>query len=63
MCMEMSMLSYCSLIIRVRTVNKEIIFQYLPAWIELNFKDISDVVYHASVAINMLSGIRFRRCI
>ena len=45
--------------------NKEIvpvyssIFQYVPGWIELNFQDISDVVYHTSVAINMLSCIYF----
>ena len=26
--------------------NNEIKFQYIPGWIELNFQDFSDVVYH-----------------
>ena len=26
--------------------NKQIKFQYIPGWIELNFQDISDAVSH-----------------
>ena len=39
--------------------NNEIKFQDIPGWIELNFQDFSDEVYHTSVAINMLSTIYF----
>ena len=38
---------------RVRAVKKK--FQYIPGWIELNFQDISDAIYQANVAINILS--------
>ena len=27
--------------------NKEMKFQYIPVWIELNFQDISDAVHNA----------------
>ena len=37
--------------------NKEIQFQYIPGWIELNLKDIYDAIYQTSVAINMLSSV------
>ena len=39
--------------------NKEIKFQYLPGWTEQNFQDVSDAVYHTSIAINMLSSMYF----
>ena len=39
--------------------SNEIKFQYIPGWIELHFQDISDVVYHTSVAIYMFSTIYF----
>ena len=42
---------------RVRTIIKKLnsrIFQYIPGWVELNFQDISDTVYHTSIAIKML---------
>ena len=39
--------------------NKEIKFQHIPGWIEVNVQDISETVYHTSVAINMLSKIYF----
>ena len=35
--------------------NKEMRFQYIPGWIELNFQDISRAVYHSNVEINILS--------
>ena len=47
---------------RVRTIIQKInsrIFQYIPGWVELNFQDISDTVYHTSIAINMLLSIYF----
>ena len=34
-------------------------FQYIPGWIGLIFQDFSDVAYHTSEAINMLSTIYF----
>ena len=34
-------------------------FQKIPGWIELNFQDISDVVYRTNVAINMVLSIYF----
>ena len=33
--------------------TKEIKFQNIAVWIELNFQDISDAVYHTNVAINL----------
>ena len=47
---------------RVRTIIKKYnsrIFQYIPGWVEINFQDISDTVYHTSVAVNMLLNIFF----
>ena len=34
-------------------------FQFTPEWIEHNFQNNSDAVYHTSVAIKMLSNIYF----
>ena len=34
--------------------NQEIKFQYIPVWIELNFQDISDGVYHTRLEMNMI---------
>ena len=34
-------------------------FRFIPEWIEHNFQNNSDAVYHTSVAINMLSNIYF----
>ena len=39
--------------------NKEIKFQYIPGWTELNFQNISDAVYQTSVAIDTTSSIYF----
>ena len=33
-------------------------FQYILGWIELNFQDITHMVYHTSIAINILSSIK-----
>ena len=43
---------YGSLHLKGLYSNKEIKFQYIPGWIELNFQDISDVEYQKKVAIN-----------
>ena len=37
--------------------NKEIKFQYIPGWVELNFQDISGAVYHTNIDIKKLSRI------
>ena len=37
--------------------NNEIIFQDIPGWIEQNFQDFSDMVYHTSVAIKLCSQL------
>ena len=37
--------------------NKEIKFRYNPGWIEQNFQNICEAVYHTGVAMNMLSSI------
>ena len=35
--------------------NKEMRFQYIPGWVELNFQDISGAVYHTNIDINKLT--------
>ena len=38
----------------------DIKFQYIPGLVELNFQEIFDAVYHASLAINMLKNLFWR---
>ena len=37
--------------------NKEMRFQYIPGWIELNFQDMYGALYHTNIDINILSRI------
>ena len=47
---------------RVRSVITKLnsrILQYIPGWIELNFQDFSDVVYHVALLCSQLLILAF----
>ena len=43
--------------------NKEMRFQYIPGWVELNFQDISGPVYHTNIDINKLTSTYLILCL